>query len=256
MSACSMAAPPCSTSTTVHPSAVARSSTPSTAFRPTGSRSLVGSSSRSTFGRSAKSPAIASRCFSPPESVVGSRPSKPTRPTASSAAATRPGMSAGGTPVCSRPNTTSWVTSVEKSCASKSWNTMPRTPASSPTLRSTIDAPAIRISPVTSAAVKHGTSRARQRMSVDLPAPVAPITRVSVPGASASPTPSSAARSAPGKRQRRSIVSTAGVTGARSRGARRPGWGEARARPPRHRSRCAGPPRVVAKLPTPPARRS
>ena len=55
----------------------------------------------------------------------GSRPSKPASPTSASARSTRAGDLAGGTPSCSRPKTTSCRTLVEKSWASKSWNTMP-----------------------------------------------------------------------------------------------------------------------------------
>src|SRR5262249_51002153 len=96
-------------------------------------------------------------------------------PTAASACATRSGISAAGTLVCSSPKTTSCVTSVEKSCASKSWNTMPIVPASSPTARSRTGTPRRSMSPVTSPARKQGTMRVRQRPRADLPAPVAPM---------------------------------------------------------------------------------
>ena len=56
-----------------------------TSALPSGSRSVVGSSSTMTDGRSASTDAIARRCFSPPDSDIGSRCSKPRRPTASSA---------------------------------------------------------------------------------------------------------------------------------------------------------------------------
>ena len=75
---------------------------------------------------------------------------------------------------------------------------MGRRTVGSPTLFAAIDAPPSRTSPVTCASVKHGTSRARQRASVDLPAPVAPITSVTVRGGSASVTRSSAGAVAPG----------------------------------------------------------
>jgi hypothetical protein len=181
----------------VNPSARSAASVRITSARPTGSRSVVGSSRSMMPGRSASSPAIASRCFSPPESVVGSRPSNPASPTPASARRSRAGISPAGTPVCSRPKTTSCVTSLEKSCASKSWNTMPIVPASSPTRRPSIGSPASRMSPRTSAGVKHGTMRVRQRASVDLPAPVAPMTTASAPTGSSRSTPSSAARPPP-----------------------------------------------------------
>ncbi len=197
-SASAAAAVSCSITSIASPSARSPASVRSTSVRPAGSRSVVGSSSTMTGGRIASSPAMARRCFSPPESVVGSRPSKPARPTVASARAMRSGISAGGTAVCSSPNTTSCVTSVEKSCASKSWNTMPIVPASSPTRRSWMDAPRSRMSPVTSAGTKHGTRRVRHRASVDLPAPLAPITTASAPCASSRSRSTSAGRAVPG----------------------------------------------------------
>ena len=56
---------------------------------PSGSRFAVGSSSSTSPGRIASTPASASRCFCPPESDFVGRSSGTSRPTASSASATR-----------------------------------------------------------------------------------------------------------------------------------------------------------------------
>ena len=94
-----------------------------------------------------------------------------------------PACRAGGTPVCSRPNTTSCVTSVEKSWASKSWKTMPMMPGELADAalddRRAARGGRRRSRPPR---VKHGTDARRHRASVDLPAPVAPMTSVTVPG--------------------------------------------------------------------------
>src|SRR5207244_3393781 len=83
---------------------------------------------------------------------------------------------------------------VENSCASKSWNTMPIVPASSPTRRPWMGSPRRRTSPVTSAGTKQGTRRVRHRASVDLPAPLAPMTTASAPGGSSRSRAASAGR--------------------------------------------------------------
>ena len=75
-----------------------------------------------------------------------------------------PRISAGGTPSCSRPNATSCVTLVEKSCASKSWNTIADAPgelADRRRRRSTRRRAGSRRA--RSPATKHGTMRVMQR---------------------------------------------------------------------------------------------
>ena len=150
--------------------------------RPTGSRSVAGSSSRITAGSIARMLAIASRCFCPPESVDGSRPARSASSTSASASSTRRRSPPAGTPSCPGPNATSSRTLVEKSCASKSWNTIATRPAS------VADADAEngsageqdlarRTRPGTSA----GTRPLMQRSRVDLPAPLSPMTATSSP---------------------------------------------------------------------------
>ena len=87
---------------------------------PSGSRSVVGSSSTIIDGCTASTEAIASRCFSPPDSEVGSRSSKPASPTAASAGPRRALICSGAIPTCSIAKATSCATLVEKSWASKS----------------------------------------------------------------------------------------------------------------------------------------
>ena len=96
---------------------------------------------RPRAGRSASTDAIARRCFCPPESVVGSRSSKPRSPTASSAGVSRARISSRGIPTRSIANATSCATVVENSCDSKSWKTMPTSAARSRTRESRNRAP-------------------------------------------------------------------------------------------------------------------
>ncbi len=85
----------CSITTSVAPvSPSACSMLARTSRTPSGSRFAVGSSSSSTPGRIASTPARARRCFCPPESDFVCRARGTSSPTASSASATRAGMSA------------------------------------------------------------------------------------------------------------------------------------------------------------------
>ena len=92
---------------------------------PGGSRFAVGSSRTSNPGRVASTSAIASRCFSPPESVSVARASKPASPALVSASGTRCRIDASGQPRFSRPKATSSSTRPMTSWLSGSWKTRP-----------------------------------------------------------------------------------------------------------------------------------
>ena len=143
-------------------------------------------------GSRANTAAIASRCFSPPDSVVGSRRSKPARPTAASARSIRWRMARGSTPSCSRPKTTSSSTLVEKSCASKSWKMKPTRSARSRVWSWSAGRPSTRSVPRNSAGFRVGTMRFEHLRSVDLPAPLGPKTATISPRLTCSETPASA----------------------------------------------------------------
>ena len=103
----------CVTSTTVSPlSRWSRSTVSMTSRRPPGSSMAVGSSMSSTSGSMARAPAMATRCFCPPESMCGALAAYFCMPTARSAASTRSRISCGFTPRFSRPKATSSSTIV------------------------------------------------------------------------------------------------------------------------------------------------
>src|SRR5438105_1489591 len=77
------------------PRSATRAITSRTARAPSGSRFAVGSSRRRTRGRSARIPAIARRCFSPPESAAVARSSLYAKPTSASAVDARPDLGGG-----------------------------------------------------------------------------------------------------------------------------------------------------------------
>ncbi len=69
--------------------------------------------------------AIASSCFSPPESRCAGRSASAVSPNRASVAATRSAISAFGTPWCFNPNATSSATVGITICRSGSWKTNP-----------------------------------------------------------------------------------------------------------------------------------
>jgi hypothetical protein len=99
-------------------------STASTAARPAGSSMAVASSRMSAAGCTASAPAIATRCFCPPERRCGGRARSPTCPTVSSASRTRAFSVSHGTPKFSGPKATSSSTTVATIWASGCWKTI------------------------------------------------------------------------------------------------------------------------------------
>ena len=78
-----------------------------TSRRPFGSSMAVDSSKIMIFGRMASTPAMAMRCFCPPDSLAGVEWRNACMPTASSAKSMRLPISSRGTPMFSGPNATS-----------------------------------------------------------------------------------------------------------------------------------------------------
>ena len=76
-------------------------------------------------GSMASTPAMATRCFCPPDSAAVSRLSKPCSPTSASASATRWRSWSVGTPRFSGPKATSFSMRLATSWSSGFWNTMP-----------------------------------------------------------------------------------------------------------------------------------
>ena len=96
-----------------------------TSRRPFGSSIAVGSSIIMHFGFIATTPAIATRCFCPPESLLGEYSRYAVIPTASSASPTRCQISSVGTPRCSGPKPTSSCTTVPIIWLSGFWKIIP-----------------------------------------------------------------------------------------------------------------------------------
>ena len=96
-----------------------------TSSRPSGSSILVASSKIIISGRRATTPAMATRCFCPPESLAGSRLAKSIIRTFSSASCTRITISSLGIPWFSRPKATSSSTVDPTNWLSGFWKTIP-----------------------------------------------------------------------------------------------------------------------------------
>ncbi len=111
--------------TTVMPRPLSSLHTRISPLRPRGSSMADASSSTSTFGCMANTPAMATRCFCPPDSANVSCFSNPTSPTSRKASRTRRASSAVSTPRFSGPKATSSSTSEATSWSSGFWNTMP-----------------------------------------------------------------------------------------------------------------------------------
>ena len=115
----------CVTWTWVTPAAESRSMRRRTAARPRTSSAEEGSSSTSTAGSMASAPAMATRCFCPPESRAGSACAKSPMATRPSSRLTRRAISAGATPRFSGPKATSSSTTLVTIWSSGFWNTSP-----------------------------------------------------------------------------------------------------------------------------------
>ena len=113
-------------STTVMPrSRFSRWMVSSTSRRPWGSSIAVASSSTMHSGSMAMTPAMATRCFCPPESRCGAWRAKSLMPTAAKASSTLRRISCGGTPRFSGAKATSSSTTLATIWLSGFWNTMP-----------------------------------------------------------------------------------------------------------------------------------
>ena len=111
--------------TTVMPRPFSSRHTRMRPLHPRGSSMADASSSMRIFGSMPSTPAMATRCFWPPDRAFVSCFSKPTRPTCLSASRTRRASSGVSTPRFSGPNATSSSTSEATSWSSGFWNTMP-----------------------------------------------------------------------------------------------------------------------------------
>ena len=96
-----------------------------TSFRPFGSSMAVGSSNTMHLGSIAITPAIATRCFCPPESLFGEWCLYCNIPTDFKLSSTLCQISSVGTPIFSGPNPTSSSTTLAMIWLSGFWNTIP-----------------------------------------------------------------------------------------------------------------------------------
>ena len=162
-----------------------------------GSRFAVGSSRTSRPGPVARTSAIARRCFSPPESVIVPRRSKPDSPTCASASGTRVCIASRGQARFSSPKATSSSTRDMTIWLSGSWNTRPiRSPSRRAGVSATSRSPTRR-APFQVPGRTCGTRPARARAIVLLPEPEGPRTSRTRPGSSRNVRPSIAGRDLP-----------------------------------------------------------
>src|SRR5215204_4776263 len=163
-----------------------------TSMRPAESSMEVGSSRTSISGSATRRPARATRCFSPPERVWGSRRSKPSRPTVRIALATLSRISSRGTPRFSRPKATSSSTKGATRPFSGFWK---RTPRCLRTSKGSVAGSR----PETSTRPDSGLRRPfKRRTRVDLPPPFGPTTPTYSPGRRSRLTSERAGRAEPG----------------------------------------------------------
>ena len=185
----------CVMRTTVTPVAARRSAiVRSTSCRPEGSSMAVGSSITRISGCMASTPAMATRCFCPPERRCGALLRNSYIPTRFNTSSTRRRISAGETPRFSGANATSSSTTLATIWLSGFWNTMP-------TVRRTLRRfSSLRVSmPLTVTVPSVGTRMAfRSFASVDLPEPLCPSTAMNDPASIERLTPESASRPASG----------------------------------------------------------
>ena len=135
------------------------------------------SSSTSICGFMASTPAMATRCFWPPESAFVSRASYPCSPTSASERFTSVASWEVGTPRFSGPKATSFSTKLATSWSSGFWNTMPAL------LRMKYVACGSRVSRSSTCTLpSSGVSRAFTCLaSVDLPDPLPPSRQTNCP---------------------------------------------------------------------------
>ena len=174
---CSTSSRRCSTITTVRPCSRCRSSINSTAARPAaGSRFAKGSSNSSTSTSSTSTPAIATRCFCPPESSCGEDARRSWIPTMEAACCTRCGICAWGTCWFSRLKAMSSPTVRPTNCPEVSCSTVPTRREVSTSGTEAGSLPHTRTVPVAVPRWWWGISPFSTESRVDLPEPDAPIT--------------------------------------------------------------------------------
>ncbi|CAM5358795.1 hypothetical protein SCALM49S_00176 [Streptomyces californicus] len=164
---------------TVVPAAFSSCSSSMTTVPDAVSRAPVGSSASSRLGSPTRARAMATRCFSPPDSSFGVARSGGPGPTRASASRARSRRSRRPVPVYSRPSAT-LSTASRPAARWKCWNTKPMWRARSAESRASESAdtsyPATRTVPVV------GRSRVPMTLSiVDLPEPDGPTTARSSP---------------------------------------------------------------------------
>ena len=141
-----------------------------TSIRPFGSSIEVASSKIITEGSKAVTPAIATRCFCPPESRAGSFVLKSLIFTISRTRVTRSSISSRGNPIFSNPKAISSSTVVPTNWLSGFWNTIPTARLASYTVSSFKRTPLMKTSPLP-ASIRPFMIFA----SVDFPEPLWPI---------------------------------------------------------------------------------
>ena len=159
----------------------------STSARPMGSSMAVGSSRTMHRGSMAMTPAMAMRCFCPPERRWGACSRYWYMPTAFNASSTRRRISSGGTPRFSGAKATSSSTTLATIWLSGFWKTMPTVRRMSSSLSSS----AVSI-PSTYTLPPVGSRMAFMCLArVDLPLPLWPRTATKEPSSMSRVTPSS-----------------------------------------------------------------
>ena len=163
------------------PAAFKRASTSRKRFIASTSSAAVGSSSTNTDGSIACTDAMATSCFSPPDSARMSRSIKRSMESSRTVAATRACISSCGTPMFSQPNATSEVVSKLKNWLRGFWNTLPTAHDRSSISHASIGTPCTSTSPATSPAYRAGMRPFTMRVSVVLPQPDGPVSTTHSP---------------------------------------------------------------------------
>src|SRR6267143_456662 len=147
------------------------SSTSKTCRVPAGSSIDVGSSRMSSGGRMARTDAMATRCFSPPDRVLTAASRRDELPVHSSASSTLARTWSRSKPRFWGPNATSSSTLTLKSWTSGSSKIIPTCLESSPTVCLAVGLPKRSTSPLMAPSTMWGTTPAMHRQSVVFPEP-------------------------------------------------------------------------------------
>ena len=159
-------------------------------MRPLGSSIEVASSRIMTEGSKAVTPAIATRCFWPPDSRAGSFVLKSLIFTISRTRVTRSNISSRGSPIFSNPKAMSSSTVVPTNWLSGFWKTIPTARLASYTVSSFKTTPLIRTSPLPASISPFITLA-----NVDFPEPLCPMMANHSPRSTFKDTPANASRS-------------------------------------------------------------